>query len=705
MKDAKSGKGQGELPDVARPLLLLGVAVLAVLCYANTVSMEFVNWDDYKLIVDNPYIRGLNRENLGHVWSRPILETYLPLRVTSYGIDYHFWGLRPAGYHLTNVILHAVSSILVFAICARLTGSLAAGLFAGALFAAHPVHTEAVAWASGRKDVLSTVLFLLAYLLYVVSMDGGRRKWWLVLLSFSAFFLSGLAKAMVVTLPLLVILTDVIYGRALEEYRWLRLLPYWTVYFVAAVLLGGIALRFAASAGAIRPYHFGGAAKTALFMCWAALYYMKTMFFPNFLCARYPYGDTSEFGVDKTLVYASPFVLLGVIVAAVGLLAYASGNGKSQARPWVKSVAFGIAWFFVTLLPVMNFVSINVLVADRYLYLPSVGFIIAGAGVLWFLWGQAAGRGAVRRWAAGCLCFALVAAGAARTYARNEVWRDSYTLWSSVVSEFPKSVEARLQLASAYADTEPPDYTKALGELDTAGKLDSNAGSVRLARAKIFVKMGKGAQAASELEAARQLGLSGRSDVYDAFLAEAAALEAGGNVSGAAAAVEKAIAADPSRPEAHNNLGRLKGRLGDTNGAIESYKAAIRLDPKFAHAWYNLGVLASQAKDFSAATGYYKKALAADPMFAQAAVNLAVLYLDSGDAVSAVGLLENAVALKPQLVPAHVNLARAYVMLGDLEGAQKELETALRIDPLNKSVKELKDKFDAITKGVSNASQ
>lgn len=693
---ADSGWGQS-----ARTMRLLPVALVAVLaagCYVNTLSMGFVNWDDYKLVVNNPFIRSLDAANIDRIWTSAILETYLPMRVTSYAADYFLWGLNPAGFHLTNIILHAVCAVLVYFIVARLSGSGIAAFFAGALFAAHPVHTEAVAWVSGRKDVLSTALFLLAYLLYLVSVDDARRRWWVVFLSLAAFFLSGLAKAMVITLPFLIVLTDFVYGKAASEYRWFKLLPQWTAYFVAAVLLGGLAVNFAASAGAIRPYHFGGKFQTALFMCWAALYYVKTMLLPNFLSARYPFGDTTDFGIDPAIVYLSPFVLFACIVAALWLLAKAA-DPKSSPSPQMRLGALGLAWFFVTLLPVMNIVSINVLVADRYLYLPSAGFIMACAAVLWRLWDAQRTRAASRLMVA--LAFvAVLGAYCFRTVTRNEVWRDSLSLWTSVVHEFPRSAEARLQLASAYADLDEPDFDRALAELDMARDIDPESSAVHLARGKVYVRMGRAAEAAEEFAGASALGFKGTADAYDALLSEAAAFEAMNRPPDAVASLEKAISVAPRRPEAYNNLGRLKERfLNDIAGAKASYKAALKADPKFARAWYNLGILAVKAKDFRAAAGYYKEAVDADPFFAEVRVNLATLYLDSGDAGTALGLLKEAVDLKADLVPAHLGLARTYAMLGDVPAARQELDKALELEPGNTVIQDLKARLDDISKG------
>jgi len=680
-------------------LAALTVVLVAVACYYNTLSAGFVNWDDGKLITENPYVRGLSWENLSYIWTHPIKETYLPLRVTSYAADYALWGLNATGFHLTNIVLHALCALLVFFIARKLTSSLVAGFMAGALFAVHPVHTEAVAWASGRKDVLSTALFLLAYLLYLVSKDR-KRPWPIIALSLIAFVLSGLAKAMVVTLPALVILTDVIYGYVGRE-RLRRLVPVWMAYFGAAAAVTLIAVVFAAKAHAIVPYHFGGKARTMLFMTWAALYYAKTMLFPDFLSARYPYGDANNFGVPDMVVYLSPIVLALVAAWAVWLVVKARGGDRGEAAPWTKLAALGVAWFLVSLTPVMNVVSINVLVADRYVYLPSVGFVLALAAVLWYFWARptVSARSRAKQAAVAIVFVMILGADAARTYARNEVWNNSISLWTSVVSEFPGSREARLLLASAYADNIPPDYEKALAEISKAEALSGEMGDAHLMKGRIYQKMGKADLAKEELDKARALGVKTADDAYSMGMSQAEALEAAGDLAGAVSALSGAIASDPSRPEAYVNLGRLYEKMGQADKAESLYTDATRIDPKFAQAWYNLGIIAAQRQDNTAAEVYYSKALDADPSFAEAMVNLAAIRIGQGDVAAATPMLENATRLKPDLVPAHMNLSKAYTLAGDIAKARSELEIVLKIDPKNQSARKILDGLDAMTKG------
>lgn len=555
------------------------VAVLAAACYVNTLGADFVNWDDYKLVVRNEYVHGLSGENLKAIWSAPIRETYLPLRATSYAVDHAIWGLDPTGYHLTNILLHIVVCLLVLGIARRLTGSAAAGLAAGILFAVHPVHTEAVAWVSGRKDVLSTALFLWAYLLYLQARRQRGPHWGFVAASLVVFLFAGLAKAMVVTLPVFVVLTDFIFGEAIGGGRWKRLVGVWAAYFAVAAVITAIAVYFASSAGAVRSWHFGGMARTALFMSWVVLFYVKTMIWPNFLSARYPYGDGLEYGVAESTIWASPAVLVLVLAGALWLV-WRGRGGRSVAAPlWVKLGAFGVAWFFVGIGPVMNIVPINVLVADRYLYLPSVGAVFAAAALFSYMW--TAGR--ARRAIALAVFVALAAAGVCRTYVRNGVWKDSVSLWTSVVGEFPESAEARILLASAYAGARPAEYEKALAEIDAAASLMEGSAEPHVARAKVLFRMDRSKEAFEELLRAEELM--------------------------------------PASAEPHFARGEFLLEMGRRNEAFA----------EFALAHYNDARLAAEKGNYKTAIEYYKRALQADASFVDAVVGLAEAYRATGD--------------------------------------------------------------------------
>ncbi len=147
------------------PLLLF---VLALICFSNTLDAELLpSWDDNRYVTKNPLIRDLSPTGLWRMWSQFYFLHYIPVTLMSYALDYQLWKLNPLGYHLTNVLLHALNGVLVYRLCSRLQAGWAVSAVAAVLFIIHPVQVESVAWVSERKNLLSLTFFLLAFLAHI----------------------------------------------------------------------------------------------------------------------------------------------------------------------------------------------------------------------------------------------------------------------------------------------------------------------------------------------------------------------------------------------------------------------------------------------------------------------------------------------------------------------------------------------------------
>ncbi len=198
--------------------VLIGLIGLTYVCYAKTLNADFLHsWDDNFYVKDNTLIQALNPATLGQIWSQPHYWHYIPITLMSYAIDYHFWALHPFGYHLSNLIIHALNGILVYLLCVRLQGSSIAAALAAGLFVVHPLQVETVVWISERKNLLSFLFFLLAFLAHTALKHGDEsaapwRRWtrWL---AWGSFLLAVLSKAIVVCTPILFIVYDMFWAR------------------------------------------------------------------------------------------------------------------------------------------------------------------------------------------------------------------------------------------------------------------------------------------------------------------------------------------------------------------------------------------------------------------------------------------------------------------------------------------------------------
>ncbi len=173
--------GESEAWHLIAAIALVSAATL--ISFLGSLDNEFVNWDDGIYVTDNRLIQHLSWDSLAKIFSYPRMKTYVPFSSVSLAIDYKIWGLDPFGYHLTNLLLHLINTLLVFCLVRRLAHQLMPALIAALLFGVHPIHVESVAWISERKDVLSTLFFLSALLFYLRYRAGQRSLFYILSLA------------------------------------------------------------------------------------------------------------------------------------------------------------------------------------------------------------------------------------------------------------------------------------------------------------------------------------------------------------------------------------------------------------------------------------------------------------------------------------------------------------------------------------------
>jgi tetratricopeptide (TPR) repeat protein len=421
----------------ARGLLLF----VALAAYANALGNGFA-YDDNLIIALNPVVTGGDWEGafLGGYWQQATEGSglYRPITVASFTAEWGLWGGSPLGFHAVNIVAHALLSLLVLALLLRFT-ALPGALTGAVLFAVHPVHVEAVANVVGRAELFAAISVLLACLLYLDGDAWRPAKRAARLAGLSVLYLVGLgSKEIAVTLPGLLVLLEVY--RPTEEPlvpRIRRGVP--VVLSLAAVLGAYLILRWSVlgtvagevPAPALRGLTGGERVLTAITV-WPE--YLRLMVFPASLSADYAPG------VIMVARGVTPDVLLGLAV----LIAWLGGAVFFLRR--APMVGLGLAWFALTVLPVSNLViPTGVLLAERTLYLPSVGLALVAADLA-----RRAVTTSERRTRALAMALAAVAGLAlfVRTVTRNPAWLDSYTMVNTLAMEHPESYLALQHRAS-----------------------------------------------------------------------------------------------------------------------------------------------------------------------------------------------------------------------------------------------------------------
>ena len=418
-------------------LLALLVAEVVIVAFFPALRAGFVTWDDDTYFLNNPFYRGLGRAQLA--WMFTVMSGhYMPLTWLTHGLDYVLWGMRPAGYHFVNLLLHALAAAAAYFVARRVLAAAVApeprgalrfaAAVAALLFAVHPLRVESVAWVTERRDVLCGVFFLLAVVCYLraVEDDARRRAGWY----WSAVALAALAllsKAMAATLPLVLLLLDVYPLRRLGPWRWTRRgvwlekLPF-VVLSAAAAVMAIVAQRSVGTLSDRRALgmfeRLGLAAYGLVFYAWKTL--VPTGLAPLYE-APYDYATLTPWFVASAVV---------VIAAAVGLVRI--------RRRWPSLVAAAAA-FVVLLLPVLGLVHFGMhIAADRNTYFAGLAPALLAGGALLRLLRDASSPVAARAMGAGALVVVLFLG--ILTWRQSAVWHDSHTLWAHALRVSPSSI-------------------------------------------------------------------------------------------------------------------------------------------------------------------------------------------------------------------------------------------------------------------------
>jgi tetratricopeptide (TPR) repeat protein len=585
------------------PVLI--IVLFSFLVYFSALSGDFV-YDDMGQILKNPWIRDI--KNIATIFSesvwgyRPAISIsnyYRPLMHIIYMLNYYLFGLKPWGFHLVNILFHCGVSVLVFLIIRSfLTENrapvppvyLSSPFIAAMLFAAHPIHTEAVTWIAGLPDVAFTFFYLLSFYLYIRSRGRVSRGY---LFSVVCFTLAAFFKEPALTLPIILLAYDYLFGevRTRPVYYVRRYIPYAIIGSVYLVLrmraLGGFAPQTRYAMLSTYQYVIN---VFPLFM-----HYLEKLLLPLDLNAFYVFRPIASLLEPKGILS-----FIGTIVFLVLLYIALKKN---------EVVFLGLLFVTVPLLPVLYIPALGEnTFTERYLYLPSVGYLILLA--VFLSWAMEklprAGRGIT------IVSIAIVGLYTAGTIDRSAVWKDNFSLWSDTAQKSPESAIAHDGLAFAYASK---------GQLDMA-----------IAEFQIALRLNP-----DYAEAHKNLGVAYASK---------------GQLDMAIAEFQIALRLNPDSAEAHYNLGRAYASKGQLDMAIAEFQIALHLNPDYAEAHNNLGVAYASKGQLDMAIVEYQTALRSEPDYALAHYNLALVRLKKGDMDMARREIELALSIRPDLYEA-----------------------------------------------------
>src|SRR5215510_2823862 len=435
-------------------LIVAALSAVVIACYANSLGNGFV-FDDEFLIP--AYTRTWNLSELLKV----LFDSYRPVRNASYVIDFLIWGPRPFGFHLTNLLIHAVNSVLVFFLVRRLTPRKGIAVIASLIFAVHPIQTDAVSYISGRRDILFTTFYLAAFLAYLRYRAEGSKKFFVLFLG--CWALSLMSKEMAVSLPLIIFiwnLCDVwneVSGslparaiqatkRALSQDKWL-----YALLGISSVAFGIYVVFIRQASGRVGggglEYWGGSFYATVLTVLRVHAWYIKQLVFPTPIAQYFGAFDISNSLIDLRVVFS---LLLIVGILAIGAM-------------WLKKdklITFAVFSYCASLLPVSQIIPHHELLADHYLYLPMVSFGLFVAVLV----DSIARRGKSSRQVGYGVVGAVVVIFGIQTVARNRDWKDEISVWEANYESVPNSPRASYNLGGLYMIKDPQRSEKLLKE-------------------------------------------------------------------------------------------------------------------------------------------------------------------------------------------------------------------------------------------------
>ena len=613
------------------------LAGITWLVFGQTVAHQFVTYDDPQYVYENASVAaGLSPESVLWAFTHTVGGNWHPLTVISHMLDCQLYGLKPAGHHFTNVLLHTIAVILLFLVLRRMTGTLWQSAFVAALFAIHPLHVESVAWISERKDVLSAVFFMLtlaAYVRYVRTLS--LKSYLLVLVAFAFGLMS---KPMLVTVPFVLLLVDywplnrfapeapVKLGqkRRVKDHESIRRI---LLEKIPLLLLsfGSCAATLLAQRHFIDPIghlslmdRFSNAAV-------AIVIYLRQLVWPFGLSVFYPHPRHS-------------LSLVQVLVATLFLIAVsAAAFMYRRRRPYFLT---GWFWFLGMLVPVSGIIQVGEQAhADRYMYLPQIGLYVI---VTWFV------ADTLFSWRHRRILLATAMASSIAllmypAWKQTSYWRDGRTLWIHALAVNAQNDTAHISIC----------------DLDLReNRLDDAVFHARKA-------------------------LEIRPDSADAHSRLGVALSASGQNEEASIHFQKALETHQIRPRTHYNIATLLLNSGHLDEAIAEFNKELQIQPEFVEAHNNLGIALTSKGELDGALAHLQKALELDPQLPKVHHNIAMILLRQGQLEQAIAHLQKELQVNPVSAEAHNDLGIAWSQQGRIDQAINEWQKTLELQPDN----------------------
>ncbi len=665
-------------------LLLVTVTIFV---YSGLRNNGFLTYDDDHYILENHHIQqGVDAQSITWAFTTFREGNWHPLTWISHIIDWDLYARNPAGYHITNLCLHAANAVLLFLLLLYITGYLGRSAIVAFLFALHPAHVESVAWIAERKDVLCTFFWFSALLAYAWYVRKHSLKRYLLIVC--AFACALMSKPMAITFPFTLLLLDYWPLRRIafapkSRAQWFPSLlklcfEKWPLFIMTAIsaIITFVAQRSSGAVAELQLIPLWERICNAAISYWR---YIRIAVWPQPLMVYY-YYDSNHIAISVAILS----IIALILVTAVFW----------HFREQLPYCLFGWLWFLGTLVPVIGIVQVGAQsIAERYTYVPLIGLFIA---IVWSV-GDAVANSPKIRVVTQLLAAAVLAFCAAATYAQVKVWKDTATLFSHVLAIDPRGEAPNLNLGVAYerqgklldaqkyverAVFYKPDplvlsysayclmqtmmQTHDMRNLPLAGqRLDTAlraypGDSQTLANMALWsALMGR----PQDEEAYSRKAIAENPDLITPRLYLGNALREQGKLADAVQTYRQVLAIDPSLYDVHNSLGNLLNRQGLSQEALKECQLSLAIKPDQAAPHFKIGMILASAHQLPQAVEEFTQSLRIDPANANAHNDLGAALFQLGEYDKAAEQFSAAIQIDPALIRARQNLAVAQALM------------------------------------------
>lgn len=688
-------------------VFLVSILVLTFLVLIPSLSGDWVTLDDPIYILENPLIKELSWTNIKLMFTTlQVNGSYNPIVLLSWAIDYHFTGLNPGLYHLTNLLIHLLVVALVYYLALKLSKNNLIALGTSLLFGIHPMHVEAIAWVTARKDLLYTLFYIAGLIAYHFYQEKNKNssKWGYILLCLACYILSLFSKGSALTFPIILWAMDYLKRRQDLKILLLEKIP----FLILSVVFTYVSIKAQKEGEALQFRAFYSVIDSLSVGFYGYLDYLIKVFVPHRLSALHPYPTPSGTPV--------PWYFTAAAIPVLAIVTYCISKIKS-----FRTLNFGMAFFFISLIPVIQVLSFAISVtADRFTYLPYFGvFYMLSSGMVWLLENKPKLKNAIIS-----LFVTFVLVLSVTTFSYTLTWKNSKTLWTRVLKHYPNFFVGYVNRSFYWLEHGASE--KALEDCNTAIKLKPDYHLAYYNRALTYKNLGDNNQALKDYSESIKFkkdffqAYQNRGILYAklnrldeahqdfnksivlkpknalAFLNRASLLEKRKEYKKAIIDASKAISINKSLTKAYYLRGNCYRKLGLDNNAITDYTQIIINEPSMIQALTRRGLLFFDKGKYDEAMQDFNNAIYLDDGQVDAYIYRSLILIKNSRFDEALFNLSRAEKMAPNNYMIYLNRSIIYQIKGNYKTALNIVERGLVLQPKDSSLMAEKEKIKRI---------